>query len=323
MPSMKADSRTAPAQTPDARWRRSLFIVLRRLAALATTLLPTVPLAGAPATDQTLYLVDCGGHVSAADLHTPRLMYHHQLSELIPALPENPPACAVANPSFQGEMLTADVLTEPTPDPEDTGYSTFAISLREWTARPLTPPHQLQAPIPVEKLLEQEMDRDPRSPLLPFSHMLDGKRILLANEVPQAGAFGLARLLTKDETTTTLAIIDRASGSTWIINQVPRAYIGNLFLSHGGQKVLVEEVAPGEEGKPTGRIVLYEVRNGKPVLDTRLPLLARGRAKVLCVSDRGSIVLAASERNRLWILQGRKLVRLNVPNDASSSCGFE
>ncbi|MDD5298163.1 MAG: hypothetical protein PHU46_14735 [Rhodocyclaceae bacterium] len=309
------------------------FPMFRRSPWLLVALWLTWPSAGAAqiaaGADETLYLVDCAGYVASVRLNHPALDYRRSIREALPETAPGNSACMTENPSFGDGMLTVDVLTDAPPDPEDARYTTIMLPLRGGPPKRVSPPHRLETRPALRGLLERAMATDQGAALRPFSRRAadgSGGDMLLADEAGFSGTTGLARLDASDEGSTAFATLDQAKGTVRVVTGAPRARAGNLFLSPGGRAVLVEEMSNADaagEATRTSRVVLFDMQSGKPVTDTVLPLLARKDVRVLCVSDRGTMVFGSTQRRRIWIARHGELLSVKVPNDASSRCGFE
>lgn len=276
--------------------------------------------------DQTLYVIDCSGSLTTISLHTLDIVKQQSISELVPATVKGSTnGCLITDPYFSGDSLTADLLTKDSQYPEELGFTTFHIHLTIGKAVRRSQQHARRVPYPIRPVLEHSLQNRLGNPLQPYA---ENGNILHLHKSDTMGSITLVRIDSSDENGTVFATFDSITQKIHVVRSMLYANVRNLHLSAGGRQVIVEEIAQGNLAgtngsvSRTGRVITYELATGRAVWERIIPQLTDKASRIICASSTGTLIIGVAGEQNIYLILGDDNIKINIPNDISTSCGF-
>jgi hypothetical protein len=310
----------------------------RRLASLRCCLALWCALEAAPAlaaADRQLAIFDCGGTATLFELAPLAQVAQLAMFDAVgPAVSVRRDGCNVRRPALDATGLSADLMAAPAasrdgqPLPER--YIRWRLAWSGGPARALSGPHAAAGGTSATQQLLRALGTAQGRALRPYLVVVGGRPALTASDAGVAGSMALAELRPVAGGPPHFATIDLKTGRVRVVTRGPLAHQPQLHLSVGGARVLVEELTVEEQTVEeqtagttrSGRVFQFASTSGALLEEDMLDALKDAATQVVCLSDRGTLVLAQPLAGRMWVAAGGQVQEIAFRAGPQEQCAF-
>jgi hypothetical protein len=315
--------RPARARAAVVAWAGALWCAFAFAVAPAT---PTT-------TDRQLAVFDCAGTVTLFALDPLAQQAQRELfDEVGPAAAAQPDGCNLGHPDIDAHGLSVDLRASPAPpgaargQPPPERFIRWRLSWAGGVPRALSAARPAARQPSPSSLLMKALGGPQGAALRPYRVPVQGRPALASSDAGVAGAMVLAELRPAGGGPSHFATLNMDTGRVRVVAHGLLAHAPQLHLSAGGRRVLVEELAPAGGDAPaalrSGRVQQFDSASGTLLEEATLPLLLDARTQVVCLSDRGTVVLSRPGEPRMWVVQAGRVQDIEFRIGRQEMCRF-